>query len=156
MTMRLTAAVALIALAVCWSGVAGAYEFKLLNGMKVEGALKSFEDGRFLVETKVGPMSIDADKLDYIVVEASDPGPCTTTTEQGAPGQGLCHMPPPNVKGLGKVDTSEGEAAAPQPLAGHSIAPAPLMGHSVMPAPLGTFSVNAAKAYPGLFKGAAE
>jgi len=150
MTMRI-AAVALVALAVCWSGAAGAYEFKLLNGMKVKGALKSFDDGRFLVDTDIGPVTIDADKLDYIVVEATDPGPCSTDTKQEVPGQGLCHMPPPNVKGLGKVG-SEGDAPAPQPLAAHSVSPAPLEGHSVRPAPLGTFSVDAAKAYPGLFR----
>lgn len=142
---------------------ASAYEFKLLNGMKVEGRLMSFEDGRFYVDTEFGSVVIDADKLDYIIVEEADPGP-SRTGGRGTPGIGLGR----EQAGAEKVDAAaDGETSAPaprpEPLPDGSIRPAPFMDRSVMPAPdkdlqprpapLGSFSVDAAKGYPGVFRG---
>ncbi len=131
---------------------ADAYEFRLLNGMKVNGGLKSFKDGQFFVDTDFGSVTIDADKLDYIIVEETDAGPSKSGAGVLGIGLGQEERGPEKVEYLAQGDTATPKAPRPEPLVANSVRPAPLTGRSVAPAPLGTFSVDAGKAYPGIFE----
>jgi hypothetical protein len=119
------------------SAACPAYEFHLLNGMVIKGALKSFKDGRFFVKTEFGSVEIEAGKLDYIIVEETDGQAGGDGSESGT-GPGM------EVEGSGR------EKAAPAPLENMSVVP---------PRPLRGWSVGGSHGggnYPGVFKGKAE
>lgn len=132
--MKLFAAVLLCAAAIWASAMfseASAYEFHLLNGMVMKGALGSYSDGVFHVSTDFGSVAIEADKLDYIIVEECDPGP--------KPRKGECET-----LGVGLAPAAGGVSGAVEVDAGDG------------PAPVGSWSINPQPVYPGLFRGGAK
>lgn len=128
------------------SSDASAYEFHLLNGMVMKGALSSFSDGVFHVDTDFGSVAVDADKLDYIIVEECDPGPKARKGECEQLGVGLA----PAAGGASGAAPVGAGAGVPQ------VAPDPLSGIPAGPPPVGSWSITSQPVYPGTFRGGAE
>lgn len=151
--MRKKISLLLAALAILMFGNAYAYEFKLLTGMSMKGELVMFKDGVFHVKTDFGTVSIDADKLDYIIVEEGDPGPAACGGK-AVSGVGFkCEdantdRPVELILGAERVTP-----VPPRPLTGMSIPPSQ-DGRNIPTARYpGVFRGDAGNSNPGLFRG---
>ncbi|HEX9859848.1 MAG TPA: hypothetical protein VGB23_01500 [Nitrospirota bacterium] len=134
--------------AICFASVtdAAAYEFHMLNGNIIQGDLTSFKEGVFTLETFYGIIEIETDKLDYVIIQKSDPGPAAF--KAAAPVPGIKLQPGQQEKaGMPEAVMQDGESAAPVP-------PTPLSSMSVGPAPARSWSIKGAAGYPGGFRGA--
>jgi len=140
--------VVLLACFILVAAASDAYEFHLLNGMVIKGALTAFKDSKFYASTDFGSVVIDADKLDYIIVNEGDGHPAA----QGAgPGVSLVE-PTPGQDVQAAVALPEPVKVQPEP----SQPPQALECRSVPPPPLRNWSLGnsvGSDFFPGLFRG---
>ncbi len=153
--MKLKLVLAVVFALLLTAAAAHAYEFHLLNGMVIKGDLRGFKDGLFTVAADFGTVIIEADKLDYIIINEGDgkaKGENAPGVAVDGPGNEFQGGPEPVAP-----DAAPTAPAPPRPLGDMSIPPPkPLGDKSIQPRPLKGFSLGKPGALdytPGTFTG---